>query len=311
MIALVGICSAVYYGYVNYIQKPIIQCGDGFRINPATNECVEVVVDSDQDKQEIDFAKLIINVPSSSARVSLEKNDKGIYVGTYTDPDTPSSRGMVLVDPKDIVVLDDALALMPLVLNSGGTGQFMYITLVDIVLSEHLASVFVDDRITLKSIELKNNMALVNYMTRVGGLSYAESPVIPAQLVLSLESKSLTELMRIENSTYDQIELKSPRGSSTIVGDFVVKGAVPGFWYFEAIAGYRILDKNLNVIAMGPVQALSDWMTERRVPFELKLNTGSFGYKGDAVIIIESENVQGGEEGELLVKRIKIPVTIK
>jgi len=311
LIVLVGICFAAYYGYVNYLQTTIVTCEDGFRFNPAQGECVSVEFSSGDSRRNVDFSKLILRIPSGTAQVSLTQDEQGMYTGTYSDSETPSLKGFVSIDPKEVKIGENNIAIVPFYLNSGGTGQFIYVALVTVDSNKHIDSVFVGDRTKVKEVEFKNNIVLIDYMTRSASQSFSENPKIPAQLVLSIESDSFVELMRLENATYDDIELRSPKGESTLIGDFLIKGAIPGFWYFEAVAGYRIMDSSLNVIAMGPVQALSDWMTERKVPFEIKLNTGSFGYKGNATIIIESENVQGGEEGEILVKRMSIPVVIK
>lgn len=310
-ITLLILFVGAYAGYVLYMNSQPITCSEGLRFNPATGECV-LVNSLSSDSTKIDFENIIIKVPQSSAQILLTQNESGLFTGTYTDPATPNFEGFVSVDPSEVEYFEDnTIALAPFFLNSGGTGQFMYVALMDVANNTHLSSAFVEDRTLIKSIAMQGDKVFVNYSTRSSNQSFSEEPRIPAQLVLTIESDELTEYMRLENSAYDQIELKSPRPQSAVKGDFLVRGAVPGFWYFEAIAGYRIVDNSLREIAGGTVEARSDWMTERKVPFEFTLNTGSFAYTGDATLIIESHNIRGDEEGEMQIKKMLLPITIE
>jgi hypothetical protein len=141
--------------------------------------------------------------------------------------------------------------------------------------------------------------------------SFAVTPTVPAQLVVEIKGDTVSEIMRLQNADYGDIEIKSPTPNAGIAGDFVIKGSMPGSWYFEAVAQFKILDATYKEIAIGSVQALSDWMTTQRVPFEVKMNTSMLNTKGKATIVISSENVEGGDEGERNVKRMEIPVVIR
>ena len=308
-ITLIILFIGAYALYVFYMNSQPIVCPDGQRMNPVKGECVDAGF-SDDNSDMLDFEKIIFQVPQSSTKLTLEKNDTGLFTGTYTDAEFPSFKGFISLDPKEVTYFDDTIAIVPFFLNSGGTGQFMYVALIDRKTNSHLSSVFVEDRTTINSVEMSGDKILINYLTRSSSQSFSDFPKIPAQLVLTIKSDELVEFMRLENATFDQIELRSPTPQSTIKGDFLIRGAIPGYWYFEAIAGFKIIDQNLNELVSGQVEARSDWMTERKVPFEFLQNTGSFSYTGPATLIIESENVQGGEEGELKVKKMKIPVTI-
>jgi hypothetical protein len=201
--------------------------------------------------------------------------------------------------------------LVPYTYNSGGTGQFVYIGLFEIKTNTHLDSIVLGDRIAVDSIVIAGNKAKVNFKDRLLTESFAVTPSIPTQFVFEVRDKKITPIMQIQNADYSDVEIKTPFANSEITNTLIVKGAIPGTWYFEASAHIRILNSSYQEIAFGSIQALSDWMTTQRVPFEFTTSTASLNYKGNATVIVESENVQGGEEGERLIKRIYIPVIIK
>lgn len=125
-----------------------------------------------------------------------------------------------------------------------------------------------------------------------------------------MKDDKFVQIMKLQNADYADVEIKSPLTGAVISDILQIKGAIPGTWYFEAIAQFKIVDESYNEIAIGTVQALSDWMTTQRVPFEVTLPIANLNYKGKATIIIQSENVQGEEEGEKLVKRMFIPIEL-
>jgi hypothetical protein len=284
-------------------------CEEGFRFVPSTQTCEPV----DKPKETtIDFSKVIMQIPDSSVQVQLQKNgDTTKYSGIYQDSKDPSVRVATSLDTKNMIQYSPELVLVPFILETGGTGQFVYIGLFNIASNTHISSSYIGDRITVSSMTVANEKIKVNFKTRLDSESFAVEPSIPAQVVLEVKDNKLVELMKLQNADYSDVEIKS----LSLLGEnpqvLSLKAAVPGTWYFEAIAQFKIVDSSYNELALGSVQALSDWMTVQRVPFELTVNTASLNYKGDATLIIHSENVQGEEEGERKVKKMYIPFVIK
>lgn len=308
ILALFGV--GAYYFLMQLIgDGDQVRCGDGFRFDPSKNTCVEVVVPDEQ--KELDFSSLEIKVPDSNTVVNLEENSQGMYFGTYGNSPTSSFMNSVLIDPKKQTEISDVLVLIPITVDSGGTGQFTYAGVFNKTTNTHIDSFFIGDRIPVGDIDVVGDIVKINYKTRLLTQSFAENPTVLAQLVLEMRDASIVKIMRLQNSDYQEVEIREPAVGSPVSGKFVIKGSVPGFWYFEAITGYKILDKNNIPLTEGTITALSDWMTTQRVPFQLELDTDDIDYVGQAVFVIESENVQGDEEGELKVKRLEYPITIR
>jgi hypothetical protein len=295
------------------------RCGVGFRFVPSSQSCEPV----EKPKETIiDFSKVLFKVPETTVEVQLQKSgDTTKYTAVYKDEKDPLVKGSVSLETKDLIQFSPNTVIASFVLDTGGSGQFVYIGLFNTESNTHLSSIFVGDRITISSTEAVDQKIKVNFKTRLDSESFAIEPTIPAQAVFEIRDNAFVELMRLQNADYRDVEIKSPAVGTPISKKLIVKGAVPGTWYFEASAQFKILDDSYNEIAFGNITALSDWMTTQRVPFELSLTIGdtstsassttSLNYKGDATIIIQSENVEGGETGERLVKKMYIPVTIK
>lgn len=307
VLALFGV--GAYYFFLKMTAEEPRRCEDGFRFDPAAQNCIPV--DIPIEEKELDLSVVEVQIPNSLIRVKLQKDTQGVFSSTYTDPEFPAVKGFISVKPETAVDFSESLVLVPMIMSSGGTGQFSYVGLFDKKENKHLSSLFVDDRVAISSIEVVDEIVKINYKTRAASQSYGDQPTVPAQIAAQVKDTVLVQIMKLNNSDYSQVEIKSPLPNSTVSGDFAVKGSMPGFWYFEAIAQFKIVDSSYNEIAVGTIQSLSDWMTEQRVPFELKLNSGNFSYKGEATIIIQSENVQGDIEGELKVKKMEIPFVIK
>jgi hypothetical protein len=305
LLALIG--GGVYF----FLNKDMsnTKCDPGFRFVPSTQKCEPVDAIDHPNDQAIDFAKMTIQIPETNIQVELKKDGEGTkYSAIYQDPKDSSVKGAVSLDTKDSVIYSSDFILVPFILNSGGTGQFVYVGLFDIKSNSHKASVFIGDRIRVDSITLANEKIKVNFKTRLDSESFATTPTIPAQVVLQVTDQNLTEVMRLQNADYNDVEIKSPIPVVSF-GSLVLKGAIPGTWYFEAVAGFEIRDENYNQIATGSIKALSDWMTVQRVPFEL--STSTIAYKGKGTIIIKSDNPQGGDEGDRKMKKMFIPASFQ
>jgi hypothetical protein len=315
ILALIG--AGAYY-FLSGKKDSVTVCEPGFRLDFGTRTCVPIA--SGDKPIDVDFERVEITVPETSLKVKLMREGQSSkYSAAFADPDDPVMKGFVSIDSGKLTRVSDEYVLVPLFVTYGGTGQFLNLALFNAKSAMHVGSVFVGDRVEIHSIEPHNTGTKIegnyiykaNYKTRLMNESFAVTPTVPAQLVVEIKGDTVSEIMRLQNADYGDIEIKSPTPNAGIAGDFVIKGSMPGSWYFEAVAQFKILDATYKEIAIGSVQALSDWMTTQRVPFEVKMNTSMLNTKGKATIVISSENVEGGDEGERNVKRMEIPVVIR
>ena len=305
-IVVLGLIIGGYFLFTKFIQKESIVCEEGFRFVPSSQTCEPATIEN----SEMDITQIPFQIPGEDKIVNLKPDSQeGMYSATFKISDL-DTEGFVSVKESDIVMYENDLVVIPFFVNAGGTGQFLYIGLFDIKDKRHTSSVFIGDRVSIDSIVVKNSKVHALFKTRLASESFMAEPTIPSEVVLEVKDNILNEILRLENARFEDIELKDLPISSE-GGNLIVKGAIPGNWYFEASAPYRIFDNEYNQIALGSLQALSDWMTTQRVPFELEISVSSLNYSGKAILIIESSNMQGDEAGERLVKRMYIPISIK
>jgi len=102
------------------------------------------------------------------------------------------------------------------------------------------------------------------------------------------------------------VKVYNPIGNSQLASPVIVMGEVPGNWSFEASFPVKLLDAKGNVIAQAPAQLLGDWMTDKPVPFTLKLtfaNTSS----GDGTLLLQKDNPSGLEAND---DSVSIPIKL-
>ena len=104
----------------------------------------------------------------------------------------------------------------------------------------------------------------------------------------------------------DMIQVTSPAPNTAVSTSqpLVVTGRARGPWYFEASFPVKLLDSNGNVLAQGPAQAQSDWMTTDFVPFVITLNFTTTDTSG--TLVLQNDNPSGEPAN---AKSISIPVT--
>lgn len=300
--------GGVYYVFFNTDKKEV-RCEEGFRFVPSTQTCES----TEQPKEKsIDFSKVTVMIPETNTKIELHQvGDTTKYTGKQEDPKNASMLQFISLDSKSTIKYSSELVMVPFTFETGGTGSFVYVGLFDVNTNTLVSSGYVGDRIDINSLAVVNEKIKVNFKTRLDSEPFTMEPSVPAQVVFGVLDNKMIEIMRLQNADYADVEIKSPTLPIVSSGELDIKGAVPGSWYFEANAQFKILDESQNEIALGSISALSDWMTTQRVPFELKISAESVTYKGYGTIIIQSENVQGGEEGEKLVKKMYIPVEFK
>ncbi len=104
-----------------------------------------------------------------------------------------------------------------------------------------------------------------------------------------------------------RVIVTSPKANATVGNTFVVSGAAPGQWYFEASFPIKIVDKDNNFIGQGIAQAQGEWMTTDQVTFTSTITlTGN--YSGPATVVLMRDNPSGMPEND---DSVSIPITIQ
>lgn len=79
--------------------------------------------------------------------------------------------------------------------------------------------------------------------------------------------QTFTEDLGGEQELADRIRVSSPRPNASVRSPQIIEGEAVGNWYFEASFPLRIVDGNGFTLALLPVAAQGEWMTESFVPF--------------------------------------------
>ncbi len=104
----------------------------------------------------------------------------------------------------------------------------------------------------------------------------------------------------------DLITVTSPLPNSIISSTTItVTGKARGNWYFEASFPVKLKDANGTVIAQGPAQAQSDWMTTDYVPFIISLTFPAQPTGSKGTLVLMNDNPSGDPAKQ---KELDIPV---
>ncbi len=103
-----------------------------------------------------------------------------------------------------------------------------------------------------------------------------------------------------------RVVLTSPKANAAVEKTFVVAGAAPGPWYFEASFPIKVLDKDGNVLVNTHADAQGDWMTTEQVTFTANITITN--YSGPATLVLMKDNPSGLPEHD---DSIEIAIVIK
>lgn len=105
----------------------------------------------------------------------------------------------------------------------------------------------------------------------------------------------------------DLIIVENPAPNQLISSPFQIKGKARGYWYFEASFPARLLDANGVELAVMPIQANGEWMTEDFVPF---IATITFAQPSTATgrLVLQKDNPSGLPEHDA---QLSIPVRFR
>ena len=119
-------------------------------------------------------------------------------------------------------------------------------------------------------------------------------------------STPITATTTVTNDMSDTIVVDTPKSGAAIASPLTVTGKARGTFYFEASFPVKLLDANGNVIAQGPAQAQSNWMTTDFVPFTAKLTFVQPAPGTHGKIVLMNDNPSGDPAKQ---KELDIPVT--
>lgn len=103
----------------------------------------------------------------------------------------------------------------------------------------------------------------------------------------------------------DLIRVTMPQSGQVISSPFTISGQARGTWYFEASFPATLVDANGTQIAVVPVTAQGEWMTEDFVPFVATMTFPSVT-TSTGTLILQKDNPSGLPEHDA---HIEIPVT--
>lgn len=103
-----------------------------------------------------------------------------------------------------------------------------------------------------------------------------------------------------------RVVLTSPKANTTVQKTFVVAGAAPGNWYFEATFPIKVIDRDGNVLLNTYATAQGDWMTTEQVTFTATVTIAN--YSGPATLVLLKDNPSGLPEHD---DSVSIPITIQ
>lgn len=105
----------------------------------------------------------------------------------------------------------------------------------------------------------------------------------------------------------DLIELATPLPDAVIQTPLAIEGRARGPWYFEASFPAYLVDAAGDTIAVMPVQAEGDWMTEEFVPFKAVL-TFTSPTSETGTLILMKDNPSGLPEH---AAELRVPVRFR
>lgn len=104
-----------------------------------------------------------------------------------------------------------------------------------------------------------------------------------------------------------ELKLEQPQPNQKIESPLIVKGELPGTWFFEGQIYAELVTEDGEVLAGSPLYAEGEWMTEEDVVFSGELIFNNVKEVPTATLIIQNDNPSGLEENQ---KRVEIPLKL-
>ncbi len=121
------------------------------------------------------------------------------------------------------------------------------------------------------------------------------------------EREPVVESAREPAAIPDLIVLATPLPDAVIQSPLMLEGRARGPWYFEASFPAYLIDAEGDTIAVTPVQAQGDWMTEEFVPFKATL-TFTPPTSATGTLILMKDNPSGLPEH---ANELRVPIRFR
>jgi hypothetical protein len=152
-------------------------------------------------------------------------------------------------------------------------------------------------------------LAVALALVAMGGaviLILVPAPKPPIGIATSTPPSSIFSSSTLNAGIADLITIDSPVPGDTVgSSSVVVSGSARGSWYFEASFPVELLDAGGTVLAQGPAQAQSDWMTTDFVAFTATLSYPPQPHGAHGTLILKNDNPSGDPAR---AKEVSIPV---
>ena len=107
--------------------------------------------------------------------------------------------------------------------------------------------------------------------------------------------------------THPLIRVTSPKANIVVTSPLMVSGEARGYWFFEASFPVKLLDGGGKEIAVKPVQAQGEWMTEEFVSFAGSLEF-TVPLSATGTIVFQKDNPSGLSEHD---DEFRIPIRFR
>jgi hypothetical protein len=256
---------------------------------------------------------LEIKIPENeSIIVKLNKKkispDKERYVAEFNQPlegeEFPLRGSVVIVD--EIKFEDDKYQVMPMAVNFGGSGEFIYLVLLKKTSDglEHVDSLAIGDRIHYESFSMEEPQVVFNYMSHHSSQAMVEEPNVSTHLYFEILNDKFVEGIKYFNTLPTDIVITKP--NSDVETIFVINFKAKG-WLFEDSSLVRLVSEGYeNIFETQAKSVDGEWMKSGLVDIKAQLNAGT--HKGKTKVIIEGDNPSGLPEND---KKVEFWVYIK
>ncbi len=108
-------------------------------------------------------------------------------------------------------------------------------------------------------------------------------------------------------SSNSELTIESPQPNQEVSSPLMVKGKLPGTWFFEGQIYAELITGDGEVLAGSPLYAEGEWMTEEDVSFSGELIFNNVKEASTATLVIRNDNPSGLAENQ---KKAEIPVKL-
>jgi hypothetical protein len=237
------------------------------------------------------------------AKDTFQNTDDLIFTKTISKKPTDLTLAIPNFDPINIKINKDILVydyldykIFPYAVNSGGTGNFVYLNLVSVSETElkHIDSLFVGDRINSISFEQLTNKSVFNYLAHNTSQSFADEPNTPVKLEFQIVNNKFVELAKYFNTNSNDVVLVTPLPNTSVNKKFDIEFKAKG-WLFEDSSVLKVYSEDYQELGEFIATSINgNWMTADLVNIKTSVDVGN--YTGKARVVLTADNPSGIQE---------------